>query len=712
MADRHALALIARLLARALSLGAPPPLSTEARLANIPERGAPSHARLSIRWDRHQLPSVEAESLHDLAVGLGVVHAHLRLAQLEAMRRLATARVAEAIGAAGIALDRAVLLMDLARAVPDIEAMLPPATRLWGRGFVAGINHVINGAPSLPHEFHLLRLRPTPWTLRDLLSVSRLAATDMSWLVSARMLRARTRLDPAAWRELWPMLQGGDNIPSPGSNSAAVAASASATGAGLIASDPHLSVAQPPLWLIAALHAPGLDAVGLMIPGIPAIALGRNRALAWGGTNLHAASSDLIDVSGEPIDERVVSIPVRDAAPACVRLRHTSFGPVVSDGLLLRSRSPLALRWVGHRASDELTALLGILQADSLDQFRDALRGFAVPGQTMVAVEAGPQGRAGRTIAAHLPRRASATMADLVTPPAALWDLDDLAIAADFAAPIETIVVSANDRPHATPVPVGFFFAPPDRLRRLRALLQAGPITAATMADLQRDVLQPGAVALRDILLSRCPALPPRDASARRVLAEWDGRYEAASAGALVFEMLTANLARRLIPPARLAVLAAVWSGRGLVGQTLAHASPGAIRAAFAHAARALRRHHRWGAAHRLALRHPLASLPLIGRRYAGAAFGADGSNDTLNKSGHGLVFGRHRVTYGAGARHVSDLADDNANHLVLLGGQDGWLGSANALDQVALWRNGGSITVPLDPQLTRSWPHETILSP
>ena len=254
-------------------------------------------------------------------------------------------------------------------------------------------------------------------------------------------------------------------------------------------------------------------------------------------------------------------------------------------------------------------------------------------------------------------------------------------------------------------MPIGFFFAPPDRLRRLRALLEAGPITAATMADLQRDVLQPGAVALRDIVLSRCAKLPPRDTPAGRVLAEWDGRYEAASAGALVFEVLTANLARRLIPPARLALLAAVWSGRGLVGRTIARASPGAIRAAFAHAARALRRHHCWGAAHRLALRHPLAALPLIGRRYAAAEFAADGSNDTLNKTGHGLVFGRHRVTYGAGARHVSDLADDNANRFVLLGGQDGWLGSANALDQVALWRNGGSISVPLDAALTRGWP-------
>ena len=705
--------------------GAPPRVSVAMRLANVPTSDLPVQAPLRIAWDSHQIPSVQAASMADLATGLGVVHAHLRLAQLEAMRRLATARVSEAIGPAGVALDRAILLMDLARAVPAIEAMLPEPTRVWAEGFVAGLNHVIAGAPALPHEFALAGLAPAPWTLRDLLAVSRLAATDVSWLVFARLLRARQGMDAAAWQLLWPALQGGDRPPSPersaetafgfgrGSNCAVVCAAASSTGAGLIASDPHLSVGQPPLWLIAGLHAPGLDAVGLMIPGIPAIALGRNRHLAWGGTNLHAASSELIDVSGEPMHERPETIPVRGAAPVTLLLRQTRFGPVVSDGILLRAATPLALRWVGHHPSDELSALLGVLQSRSLETFRDSLRGFAVPGQTMLAVEAGALGRAGRTVAAHLPRRPTGPMPSLVCPANRVWSLDDLICATDLPQDEAAIVVSANDRPAASPVPIGFFFAPSDRMRRLQALLASRPVTPETMHALQQDVLHPAAITLRDALLARCPPISARTARARAALAEWDGAYTRGSEGALVFEALVAGLARRMIPPPRLRALSAIWTGRAIIAERIAQqASPAAIKIALDGAARILRRHNSWGAAHRLALRHPLASLPLLGYRYAVPDLSAPGSNDTLHKTGHGLVAGRHQVTFGAGARHLSDLSDPNANRFVLLGGQDGWLGSANARDQVPLWRSGDAIAVPLDAEATRSWPYQMVLTP
>ena len=116
--------------------------------------------------------------------------------------------------------------------------------------------------------------------------------------------------------------------------------------------------------------------------------------------------------------------------------------------------------------------------------------------------------------------------------------------------------------------------------------------------------------------------------------------------------------------------------------------------------------------AHQIGLRHPLAALPGVGRAYALPNYPADGGNDTLNKTGHGPVTGRHTVTFGACARHFSDLSDPDANEFVLLGGQDGWLGSANAADQVALWRAGKAIQVPLSLEGVRGWPYRTVLPP
>jgi penicillin amidase len=116
------------------------------------------------------------------------------------------------------------------------------------------------------------------------------------------MLRARDLAGAAAWAAIWPELCGADAPLLPnaaeallaralraGSNSSAVAPHRSETGAAQIASDPHLSIALPNQWLIAGLHAPGFNAVGLMLPGLPFIGLGRNRHVGWGGTSLHAA---------------------------------------------------------------------------------------------------------------------------------------------------------------------------------------------------------------------------------------------------------------------------------------------------------------------------------------------------------------------------------------------------------------------------------------
>ena len=196
----------------------------------------------------------------DLAVALGVVHAHLRLAQMEIMRRLALGRVAEVLGPAAVPVDHALRLMRFDAAAPEMIATLPSATRRWLEGFVAGINHQIAHAPSLPYEFRLLDVRPEPWTLEHLMIASRLAAADASWMVLARLLRAQTLLPAAEWDALWPAMQMGDTLPWPrnaaeaalglvrGSNSAAVSAARSSHGAGLIASDPHLPITLPPLW--------------------------------------------------------------------------------------------------------------------------------------------------------------------------------------------------------------------------------------------------------------------------------------------------------------------------------------------------------------------------------------------------------------------------------------------------------------------------------
>ena len=117
--------------------------SLSERLAAIPSRGVPVEEPVIIRWNDRQVPWISAESDRDCAVALGLVHAHLRIGQMEMLRRIAQGRTAEMFGPAAISVDRILRTMGLTSAVPGILAMLPPETRAWIEGFVAGVNHYL-----------------------------------------------------------------------------------------------------------------------------------------------------------------------------------------------------------------------------------------------------------------------------------------------------------------------------------------------------------------------------------------------------------------------------------------------------------------------------------------------------------------------------------------------------------------------------------------
>src|SRR4051794_19380216 len=168
-------------------------------------------------------------------------------------------------------------------------------------------------------------------------------------------------------------------------------------------------------------------------------------------------------------------------------------------------------------------------------------------------------------------------------------------------------------------------------------------------------------------------------------------------------------------------MLGAVRHGLELLAERLDHTPPdrveAALRAALAVSRPAFRQFGDWGGAHRLRLAHPLARIPGIGRAWGGAGrridWGWPGSNETLLKAAHPPVGGRHATGFGSNARYIFDLSDPDANHLVILGGQDGAPGGAAFLDQAELFRRGVYIKVPLTPDTARTrFRHVTRVTP
>ncbi len=696
----------------------------------IPLKGAPVRRPVHIWWNNHQVPFIEAESDEDLAVALGVVHAHLRLAQLEVMRRASRGRLSELLGRRALAIDKLVRTFDIARAVPQIIASMPPATLNWLQGFASGINHVLEHG-AVPREMSLLGVPKEHWTPDDIVALGRLVSADVNWLVWMRILRFRTRHDwPQLWRDfcsadMLSLLPGESGQISDllagavirgGSNSFAVAGSKSRSGAALIASDPHLSITLPNNWLLAGMRSPSHHAVGIMIAGIPFMAIGRNPWIAWGGTSLHAASSDLVLVPEDTqLRTREDSIAVLTQPSVNLQVRESPWGPVISDLAAFSGAGTVALRWMGHQPSDEFTAMLRVGTARNWQEFRAALAGYALPGLEMVFAAA--NGEIGRLTAVKLPDRSEPVPADVLADPENgwehLWNADSLPC--EFH-PRTGFVASANARLANHPPVIGYHFSPPIRQQRLEQLLGVPSVfSIESMMRFQTDVCCQSSLVERD---NFCEWLKPltQNQSIRELLGAWDGRYHAHSKAALAHETLFVCLARDLVPAAVSEAFEASWGTRVLIWRAIV-ASPverrqtALIRAAAA-AAEAIA-HDDWGARHRLVLQHPLAMLPIFGRRYRLFDLPASGTSETLLKTAHPLTVERHRATYGSEARHISDLADPDANYFALLGGQDGWIGSTTFADQVELWQQGSYVQIPfLTDSVHRLFPHETVLSP
>ncbi|GGK43457.1 hypothetical protein GCM10011322_33210 [Salinarimonas ramus] len=715
----------------------------------FPADGLPVAEPVVIRWNGHHVPWITARTDRDCAVALGAVHAHLRLTQLEVLRKVAYGRVAEMAGPAAIDVDRALRTLGIAKAVPGILEMQPPETKEWLDGFVDGINHVVDNAAQDPPDFPLLGLSRERWTAADVMAVGRAAVADVNWVIWLRLIPLRRE---PGWPDLWDKLlaHGTGTIANlagfdletmlastlgaslKGSNAWAVHADQSASGSALLAGDPHLPISVPNIWLCAGYRSPSYHCVGFQLPGLPFTAFGRNPDLAWGGTAPHTASSDLFDLSGlmfEPFDTRTETIRVRGGRDEPVAIRTSRYGPIVSDAVPMNAT--YALRWVGHEPSDELSSMLALNRARSFAEFREAADGMAVPGQNWIVAER--SGGIGKQIAAKLPRRPHAPLADLVSKPDALEHWRDFVTAKDFPPerdPPRGFVVSANDRPEEGPAPLAHFYSPVDRVERIASVLAAArPVTLETMTALQRDVTVPGALELRDRLLrlvkaagERAPGAggPSREEvlSARGevvpLLVDWDGSYPETSRGALAFELLVAHVSAHYHSQTERAFYGALFTARTLIARDLHEPRTELVTAvaeALVATAGELKRHATWGDIHRLRLAHVLGGLPLVGRRLVFADMSVGGTSDAVMKTAHPAVPRPHRAFYGSIARFACDLGAEDSALGVLLTGQDGWLGSETLLDQLPLWREGRAMALPMsEAGVAREFSHLTAI--
>lgn len=697
------------------------PKTFEERISMYPRTPAPVSQPVTIRWNERAIPFIEAETDEDLAFALGTVHAHLRLAQIEFLRRVSQGRLSESAGPFTVDLDHSLRILNFGGAADQIEAEMPEETRVWVENFVAGLNWYVENSPSAPAEYRLMGWRREPFTVRDILTISRLAGTDVSWIRFFRFFRLRDEPKWPEFEERLNRITGASAVSftsegalpgllgaasRSGSNSVVIAGERSASGKPMIANDPHVGFLSPPLWMLVGYRSPSYELVGVTIPGLPIIGLGRNRHIAWGGTNMLARSSDLVSVdpNSPEIETREETIGVRFWFDRKRTIRETPQGPLISDSPLIPNQEGehFALRWIGRQPSDEITAFLKASRSSNFREFRAAFESYAVSGQNMLAAAA--DGDIGHVMAVRLPVRpveeaADQTIIDVET--ADRWweeTLNATTLPAGYN-PKNGYIVSANNQPTELPIMVSGGALANDRVERLEQLVEGtAKHSRDSLAALQKDVVSPQAA----WLVRRFEELSDHS-FLKNELAGWDGEIAADSRPAAAYHLLVYHLISDYYGlrygDSFVTSLLASPLGFAFLEEDAAEGTEEfrqALASAAEKAASDLDAVGTWGAIHRLRSGHYLSNIPYLGSWFPSREFPAAGNSGTVMKTGGSISNKRHRATFGATAGHISDLADPDENYFVLLGGQDGWVNSEQNFDQLPLWHDSEFVRFPL----------------
>jgi penicillin amidase len=529
-------------------------------------------------------------------------------------------------------------------------------------------------------------------------------------------------------------------LPHSASNAWAVSGARSASGAPLLASDPHLGFDAPVLWYLARMDIAegGRVLAGATSPGVPGIVIGRTRDLAWGFTTTHSDTQDVFVETPagpdayetpdgpRPFTAREETIAVRGADPVRVRVRETRHGPVISDldpeGAA--GGRVLAVSMANLAPNDTSAAgLLALNSARTVAEGRAAAALITSPPQNlMLADHAGG-------IAMVLTGRTPIRRAGDGSRPAPGADgshdwtgwvpFDALPHAQD---PPGGALANANNRvsPPGHPVFLGRDWFGDWRFRRVGELLAARPRhDAPGFAAMQRDtvsLLARELVAPPDAILRKAPRPEGAAGTAHDLLLAWNGDIAADRPEPLVFNAWM-RAARRLALEAGGAPPGA--GGPEFLRHVLSPDGRGASAwcggDCAALAARALREAvaelqategpdpaaWRWGRVHVARFEHPILRFaPLLGP-WTRLEAPTGGDEETVGRGGMRGGAGQTRPwqhVHGAGLRLVADLSDPDRTLAIIATGQSGHPLSRRWGDLLPAWRDGGTVALGRAP--------------
>jgi penicillin amidase len=437
-------------------------------------------ARVTVARDALGVPTIHGENRADVARALGWLHAQERFFQMDLMRRRGAGELSELFGKAALPLDRETRMHGFRALAQKILPTLPAGERTVLDAYTQGVNAGLAALGARPFEYLVLREAPQPWraedtllvlfamwldlqdstgryehtlmTLRDQFGFDSLAffaplvtpgdaaldgttaptapppgprIIDLRKRPKTSALPSRAAHNAGALAEIFPVVPR-DAVADIGSNAFALAGARTATGAGLLANDMHLSLSVPNIWYRASFEFPasaettaGKPAhkiTGVTLPGAPAMIAGSNGRIAWGATVSYVDTSDLIVVEPVPgshslyraagrdepleIEKRKETIRVKGGESIVAEYPWTIWGPIVGTNA---DHHQLANHWLAYEPAASNLAWLDLENATEVDAALAIAHRLGTPEINFVVADA--SGKIAWTVAGALPKR-------------------------------------------------------------------------------------------------------------------------------------------------------------------------------------------------------------------------------------------------------------------------------------------------------------------
>lgn len=329
-------------------------------------------AQTEILWDQWGVPHIYGKDNSGLfqAFGWAQMQSHGDL--ILRLYGQARGRAAEYFGEKYLDSDRYVRTMGIPTRAQEWYKQQNPQMRGFLDAFAAGIN---NYAKAHPDKINNEVKAVLPVDGVDILAhIQRVI--HFSFVVNPEQLKTEINR----------------NQITPGSNGWAIAPAHSTSGKAMLLFNPHLPWSDLYLWYEAQLTAPGIDAYGAALVGMPILAIAFNNNLGWTFTvNTHqgwntyelklADNGYIFDGKVRPLETETQTIKIKQTngslrAESLV-IQHSIHGPIIADKK--PEKKAIALRVVGLDQPNIMAQFWDMTRASNLKEFEAALKPLQLP---------------------------------------------------------------------------------------------------------------------------------------------------------------------------------------------------------------------------------------------------------------------------------------------------------------------------------------------